>query len=158
MGFHVLIMDLLLDHDAIFPLVQVLFILGQSAPWGYCNPRAHPYPTLGVVLGVTISSPSFCKTWCFTVIMFWLQTAEERNDYRVYCLLEFSTRAMEQLWLKWRSIYIAVFLPQVFPSTKKKIFAHITLICKSTLIKSTGTWSHSQKEKQLADHSLFVYL
>lgn len=100
MGFCVLNMDPLLDHNAIFLLVQVLFILGYSTPWGYCQPQAHPYPTLGVVLGVMISPPSFCKTWCFTIIMFWLQTAEERNDYGVYCLLEFSTRAMEQLWLK----------------------------------------------------------
>lgn len=72
---------------------------------------------------VTISPLAFCKAWCFTVIMFWLQTAEEGNDYGFYYLLEFSTRATEQLWLKWWSIYIAVFPSQVFPSIKKDSLA-----------------------------------
>lgn len=68
---------------------------------------------------VMISPLAFCKAECFTVIMFWLQTAEEGNDYGFYYLLEFSTRATEQLWLKWWSIYIAVFPSQVFPGIKK---------------------------------------
>lgn len=50
--------------------------------------------------GVTISPLAFCKAWCFTVIMFWLQTTQEGNDYGFCYLLEFSTRATEQLWLK----------------------------------------------------------
>lgn len=96
-----------------------------------------------------MTSPlSFSKAWCFTVIMFWLQAVEEGDDYGFYYLLEFSTRAREQLWLRWQSIYIAVFSVTGVSSYKKR-FIYITVICKCTLIKSTGTWSHSQKGKKL---------
>lgn len=53
-----------------------------------------------MALGVTVSPLPFRKAQLFALIVFWLEAAEEGNDYGFYYLLQFSTSAMEQLWLK----------------------------------------------------------
>lgn len=67
---------------------------------GGCHPQSHPHPTLGMALGVTVSPLPFRKAQRFTLIVFWLEATEEENDYGFYYLLQFSTSATEQLWLK----------------------------------------------------------
>lgn len=95
--------DLPLEHNVV-PLWSRCCSFCGIQLWaeGYYYPQPHlcPLPTLAVVLRVMISPLSFCKAQCFIIIMFWLQAAEEGNDYGFYYLLEFSTRVTEQLWLK----------------------------------------------------------
>lgn len=81
---------------------------------GGCCSQSHPHSTLGMALGVTVSPLPFRKAQLFALIVFWLEAAEEGNDYGFYYLLQFSTSAVEQLWLKWWSTYSAFFLSQVF--------------------------------------------
>lgn len=96
----------------------MLFPLLYCPPqWGVALSSSSSLSHLGGgARGHDFTSFDLQSAWRLTIIMFWLQAAEEGNDYGFFYLLEFSTRATEQLWLKRRSIYIVVFLSQVFLS------------------------------------------